>query len=130
VQRRADLARRFAGVLRTAGERKGVYMATTYRLLAVDNPQAPFLEVSTRLRAQLVYFMTPPDEPHVPPLAAQDYWIDAEHTAQWLEAGVIEVVSPLDEAHHAVVELSEEQEIFLEWLAAYHVQHIRVQSTP
>jgi hypothetical protein len=105
-------------------------MPTTYRLVAVDNPQAPSLEVSTRLRAQLVYFMTPPDEPHVPPLAAQDYWIDAAHTAQWLEEGVIAVVSPLDEEHQAMVELSEEQEIFLEWLAAYHVQHIRVQSLP
>jgi hypothetical protein len=40
------------------------------------------------------------------------------------------VVSPLDEEHQAMVELSEEQEIFLEWLAAYHVQHIRVQSLP
>jgi hypothetical protein len=112
------------------GRGEEVHMPTTYRLLAVDNPQAPSLEVSTRLRAQLVYFMTPPDEPHVPPLAAQDYWIDAAHTAQWLAEGVIAVVSPLDEEHQAVVELSEEQEIFLEWLAAYHVQHVRVQSMP
>ena len=102
-------------------------MPTTYRLLAVDQPQAPPLEISPRLRSQLVYFMTPPDEPHVPPLAAHDYWIDAQHTAQWLEDGVIELVSPLDEEHRTVVELSEEQETLLEWLAAHQVQHVRVQ---
>jgi hypothetical protein len=105
-------------------------MATIYRLLAVDNPQAPALEISARLRSQLVYFMTPPDAPHVPPLAASDYWIDAQQTAQWLEDGVIDVVSPLDEAHRTVVELSEEQEMFLEWLATYQVQHVRVQDIP
>jgi hypothetical protein len=102
-------------------------MNTTYRLLAVDHPEAPSLEVSARLRSQLVYFMTPQDEPHVPTLAAHEYWIDASQTAQWLEDGVIEVVSPLDEAHRTVVELSEEQETFLEWLVIYQVQHVRVQ---
>ena len=64
----------------------------------------------------------------MPPLAAYDYWINAQHTSQWLEDGVIEVVSPLDEEHRTVVELSEEQEALLEWLATHRVQHIRVQS--
>ncbi len=102
-------------------------MATPYRLVAVDNPAAPPLAISARMRSQLVYFMTPADDPHVPPLDANEYWIDAQHTEQWLDEGVIEVVSPLDEEHKAVVELSEEQEAFLEWLAAHQVQHIRVQ---
>jgi hypothetical protein len=102
-------------------------MSTPYRLLAVDHPEVPPLEISARLRSQLVYFMTPPDEPHVPSLAAHEYWIDASQTAQWLADGVIAVVSPLDEAHRTVVELSEEQETFLEWLETYQVQHVRVQ---
>ncbi len=102
-------------------------MAPTYRLLPVANAAAPPLEISARMRSQLVYFMTPPDEPGVPPLQDHDYWIDAQQTAQWLEEGALEVVSPLDEEHQAVVELSEEQEIFLEWLAEHHIQHIRVQ---
>jgi hypothetical protein len=66
----------------------------------------------------------------VPPLAAYDYWIDRQHTSQWLEDGVIEVVSPLDEEHRTVVELSEEQEALLEWLTAHQVQHVRVQDLP
>ena len=103
-------------------------MATTYCVVAVDKSAVPVLEISARLRSQLVYFMTPPDEPHVPPLQAQEYWIDAHQTAQWLAEGVLEVVSPLDSEHQTVVELSDEQETFLEWLTAYQVQHIRVQA--
>jgi hypothetical protein len=99
----------------------------TFRVLAVDNPSAPPLEISARLRSQLVYFMTPPDEPQVPALETNDYWIDAQQTAQWLEEGVLEVVSPLDDEHQTVVELSEEQEIFLEWLVMHQIQHIRLQ---
>jgi hypothetical protein len=102
-------------------------MATAYRVVAVDNPAAPPLQISARLRSQLVYFMTPPDAPHVPPLQANDYWIDATQTGEWLAAGALEVMSPLDEEHQTTVELSEEQETFLEWLAAHQVQHIRVQ---
>ncbi len=55
-----------------------------YQLVPIDNPTAPSLTVSARLRSQLVYFMTPPDEPHVPPLQPNDYWIDAAHSAQWI----------------------------------------------
>ena len=68
----------------------------TYQLMPVDHPTAPPLAISARLRSQLVYFMTPPDAPHVPPLQPNDYWIDAEHSAQWFADGVFELVSPLD----------------------------------
>ena len=102
-------------------------MATAYQVVAVDNLAAPPLEISARLRSQLVYFMTPPDAPQVPQLQANDYWVDATQTAQWLAEGALEVVSPLDEERRTIVELSEEQETFLEWLAMHRVQHIRVQ---
>ena len=102
----------------------------TYQLIPVDNPTAPPLAISARLRSQLVYFMTPPDESHVPPLQPNDYWIDAKHSAQWFADGVFELVSPLDEEHPTVIELSEEQEAFMEWLTTHHIQHIRVQEVP
>jgi hypothetical protein len=105
-------------------------VATIYWLISVDNPTAPALEISARLRSQLVYFMTPPEAPQVPPLHANEYWIDAAQTAQWLADGVLEVVSPLDDEHRTTVELSEEQETFLEWLATHRVQHIRLQECP
>ena len=68
-----------------------------YRLLPMDNSAAPPLDISDRLRSQLVYFMTPPDEPQVPPLGPKDYWIDAEQAAEWMADGVFELVSPLSE---------------------------------
>jgi hypothetical protein len=102
----------------------------THQLVPVDHPTAPPLTISTRLRSQLVYFMTPPDEPHVPPLQANDYWIDAAHSTQWFADGVFELVSPLDGEHRTVIELSEEQEGLLEWLTTNNIQHIRVQEVP
>lgn len=102
----------------------------SYQLLPVDHPAAPALPISARLRSQLVYFMTPPDEPHVPPLHAEDYWIDAAHSQQWFADGVFELVSPLDGEHRTVIELSEEQEVLLEWLTTHQIQHIRVQDVP
>jgi hypothetical protein len=103
-------------------------MPATYVVTSVDNPAAPALPVSARLRSQLVYFMTPADEPGVPPLGPDEYWIDAQQAAQWLAEGVIEVVSPLDSENQTVVELSEDQEAFLEWLTTHQVQHIRLQA--
>lgn len=97
------------------------------RLISVDNPTAPALDISARLCSQLVYFMTPPDAPHVPVLAANEYWIDAACAQQWWEEGAFEVVSPLDSEHATLVELSEEQESLLEWLVTHRVQHIRLE---
>lgn len=101
-----------------------------YHLLAVDNPAAPRLPISPRLRSQLVYFMTPPDAPNVPPLQANDYWIDAAQSATWFADGVFELVSPLDGEQRTVLELSEEQETLLEWLTSHQIQHIRVEDLP
>ncbi len=101
-----------------------------YQLLAVDNPDAPRLPISARLRSQLVYFMTPPDAPQVPALQANDYWIDATQSAEWFAEGVFELVSPLDGEQRTVIELSEEQEAFLEWLTTHQIQHIRVEDVP
>lgn len=98
------------------------------RLIAVDNPTAPPLDISARLRSQLVYFMTSPDAPHVPTLASNDYWIDADEAKQWLEEGVFEVVSPLDSENATTIELSDEQERLIEWLVTYQVQHIRLET--
>jgi hypothetical protein len=99
-----------------------------YQLLSVDHPAAPPLEISDRLRSQLVYFMTPADTPHVPPLAPNEYWIDAKDATTWLADGFFELVSPLDDARPTVIELSEEQETLIEWLTTHHIQHIRVQA--
>lgn len=97
-----------------------------FRVISVDHPSAPPLEISARLRRQLPYFMTAPDAPHVPPLEETDYWIDADSATQWAEDGVFEVVSPLDSENATVVELSEEQEMLMDWLVSYHIEHLRL----
>ena len=96
------------------------------RVTSVDNPAAPPLDISSRLRSQLPYFITPADAPHVPPLGPNEYWIDADKAAEWAEEGVFEVVSPLDSENATVVELSEEQEGLMDWLVAHQTQHLRL----
>jgi hypothetical protein len=78
------------------------------------------------MRAQLVYFMTTPASPGVPPLAENEYWFARSEVTKWLEEGVFYLVSPLDTANRTEVELSEEQEAMLFWLEKNGIQHVRV----
>jgi hypothetical protein len=95
-------------------------------LLAVDRPALAPLPISPRLRSQLVYFMTPPGSPGLPPLGDNEYWIAEDEVDKVLDEGVVYLVSPLDTANMTEVEISEEQESLLHWLKAHRVQHVRV----
>jgi hypothetical protein len=70
--------------------------------------------------------MTPPGERGAPKLPAGEYWIDLEDARRWLDEGVMLLVSPLDSENRAEVELTEEQEAWLEWLLTHNVQHVRL----
>ncbi len=96
------------------------------QLLPVDHPEVGPRPISPRLRSQLVYFMSSPDAPGVPPLGENEYWFAQDEVAKWLDDGVIYLVSPLDTANMTEVEISEEQESFLGWLKSKGVQHVRV----
>jgi hypothetical protein len=96
------------------------------QLVSVDHPEVPPLSISTRLRGQLVYFMTSPGAEGVPQLADDEFWFAGGDVATWLDDGVIYLVSPLDSANKTEVELSEEQEALLTWLKRHQVQHVRV----
>lgn len=96
------------------------------KLISVDHPEVPALPISTRLRSQLVYFMTPSDTPGIPALGESEYWLSRSEVTRWLSEGVLMLVSPLDTENMTEVELSEEQEILLGWLDKHQVQHIRV----
>jgi aspartokinase-like uncharacterized kinase len=96
------------------------------KLISVDHPEIPALAISTRLRSQLVYFMTPPDTPGIPVLGESEYWLSRSEVTKWLSDGVLLLVSPLDTENMTEVELSEEQEVLLGWLDKHQVQHIRV----
>ena len=100
------------------------------KIRAIDHPEAPSLEMPERFRTEIVYFMTPAGAGNAPPvLAADEYWIDATEAQGWLDELVISIVSPLDAASKADIELSEDHERFLEWLQRHGVQHVRLERT-
>jgi hypothetical protein len=96
-------------------------------IYAVDVAAVPPLTMPDRFRLEIVYFMTPSGARTAPTrLPEGEYWIDRGDAQQWLDDYVVEVVSPLDAASKAEIELSEDHERFLEWLLQHHVQHVRV----
>ncbi len=96
-------------------------------LVALDRPDLPPREISVRLRSQLVYFSLADCVQGVPKLGESEFWFDPGEVAQWVEDGVISLVSPLDTAHMTEVELSEEQESLLVWLSKEQVRHVRAE---
>jgi hypothetical protein len=95
-------------------------------LIPIDRPEVAPRTLSPRLRSQLVYFMSAPDRAGVPNLAEDEYWFDASEVAKWVDEGVFYLVSPLDTANMTEVEITEEQEALLQWLADQRVQHVRL----
>lgn len=93
---------------------------------AVDRPELPPLEMPARFKHDIAYFMTPGGERGAPKLAHGEYWIDLSEAKVWLESGVLMLVSPLDSENKAEVEISEEQENWLQWMIDNQVQHVRV----
>jgi hypothetical protein len=94
-------------------------------LIAINHPELAPLRVSDRFRQQLPYFMTPGGDTGVPALSAGEYWVRLDEARRWLDEGCISVVSPLSAETKAEIELTEEQEEFLEWLVAHQIEHVR-----
>jgi hypothetical protein len=95
------------------------------KLVSVDRPAVSPLPISTRLRSQLVYFMTSTGTAGVPSLGENEFWFARDEVDKWLDDGVFYLVSPLDSANMTEVEITEEQEVMLFWLSRNHVQHVR-----
>jgi hypothetical protein len=96
------------------------------KLLALDRPGVPPLEMPERFRTEIVYFMTPADSAGAPPLGTDEYFVRLDEAKQWLDELVVYVVSPLDAEAKAEIELSEDHERFLQWLVDHGVQHVRL----
>lgn len=93
---------------------------------ALDQPNVPPLAMPDRFRMEIVFFMTLPGEPGVPPLGEHEYWIDPAEARRWLDQLVVYVVSPLDAENKAEIELTDEHEAFLQWLVTHNVRHVRL----
>jgi hypothetical protein len=97
------------------------------KIYAVDQPDLPAFEMPDRFRTQIVYFMTPPGSHGVPALPPDQYWIRLDDARQWLNELVVSLVSPLDAEAKAEVELTDEQEAWLQWLVDHGIQRVRVE---
>lgn len=93
---------------------------------SVEKPNLEAFTMPDRFRTDVAYFMTPAGEQGAPALGEREYWIRLEDALQWLEDGVVSVVSPLDAAAKAEIELTEEQEAFLDWLVENRIQHVKL----
>jgi hypothetical protein len=98
------------------------------QVVPVDHPNVPPMTMSARFRTEIVYFMTPAGTRGAPAtLGSNEYWITLDDARRWLDDGVVLVVSPLDSASKAEIELSEEHEAWLEWMVRNNIQHVRLE---
>jgi hypothetical protein len=95
------------------------------KIFSVQDPDLPPYQMPDRFRTQIVYFMTPSGTHDVPDLPPGDYWIRLEDASRWLDELVVQVVSPLDAEAKAEIELTDEQEAWLQWLVDHQIQHVR-----
>lgn len=96
---------------------------------AVDRPGVPPFRMPDRFRVEVVHFATPAGEGDAPArLGEHEFWIRREDALQAQDDGVLRVVSILDSSHRTELELTEEQEAWLDWLLANDVRHIRLES--
>ena len=84
------------------------------------------LPMPDRFEHEIAYFMTVPGEPGVPSLGPGEYWIRLSDAQSWLDDGAFSLVSPLDSASKTEIELSEDQETWLEWMVAHAIEHVRL----
>lgn len=97
------------------------------KIIAVDQPDVPPLEMPDRFRMEIPFFMTPAGERGAPTdLGENEYWINLDDARSWLDEMVVYVVSPLDAENQAEIELTEYHEAFLQWLVAQGAQRVRV----
>jgi hypothetical protein len=94
---------------------------------AVGHPEIEPLEMPDRFRTEITYFMTPAGEAGVPPLGEHEYWIRLSEARKWLDDLVVLVVSPLDAAAKAEIELTEDHEAWLQWLVEHGIEHVRLE---
>ncbi len=95
-------------------------------IYAVDRPEIEPFRMPDRFRHEITYFMAVSGTGGIPKLQPGEYWIRQADARTALEDGVVRIVSPLDSASRAEIELSEEQEAWLEWLVKNGVEHVRL----
>jgi hypothetical protein len=96
------------------------------QIIPLDQPDVPPMTMPDRFRKEVVYFMTPAEGHGAPPLGKDEYWVRLEDSARWLDDGFFSLVSPLDAHSVAEIEITEEQEEWLEWMVKNKITSIRL----
>lgn len=96
------------------------------QVIAMDRSDVASLQMPDRFRKEIVYFMTPAEGADAPKLGKNEYWIRTEDAAKWLDDGVFTLVSPLDAESVAEIEITEDQETWLEWMVANKISTVRL----
>ncbi len=100
----------------------------TTRVYSVHKPDLPPWEMPSRFKHDITYFATPPGQQGVPQsLAEGQWWVRLEDARKIYDDGVIRIVSPLDSSTTAELELTEEQELWLQWMIENEIEHVRLQ---
>ncbi len=96
------------------------------RVHAPDHPDLPAVTMPDRFRHEIMFFAT-----DVPPAggspADHEWWIDLSEAEAVLADGAVRVASPLSSDSRAEIELSEEQENWLEWVVRNGVRRVRLE---
>jgi hypothetical protein len=97
---------------------------------AVEKPDLPPFEMPARFKHDITYFVTLAGEPGVPETIAEgEWWVRPEVARRIYDEGVIRVVSPLNSAITAELEITEEQEAWLEWMIEHEIDHLRLETS-
>jgi len=95
------------------------------QVFSVDRPELDSFSMPERFRHEVTFFALD----HLPDgsaLSEGEWWIDLNEAKQVLEDGVVRLASPLDSQSRAEIELSEEQEAWLEWVVSHRVERVRL----
>lgn len=93
---------------------------------AVEKPHVPPFQMPDRFRHEITFFITPGGEHGLAKLPPGEYWVRLEDSRTYLNEGVICIVSPLDGENKTEMEISEDQENWLEWMTAHEIDHVRL----
>lgn len=97
------------------------------KVYAVDKPELQPLEMPDRFRHDITYFCTQAGDEGAPAnLPVGHWWIEPQDTRRIYDDGVVRVVSPLDSAATAEIEITEEHEVWLEWMIDNEIEQIRL----
>ena len=100
----------------------------TILVYSVENPELAPFEMPARFQHDIVYFVTSAGERDVPEtLAKGEWWVRREDALRIYEEGVVRIVSPLDSAATSELEITAEQEAWLEWMIQNEIEHLRLE---